>query len=198
MGDRQDRGIYLMPQTGPNWHVAYVEPRLDRQACSDIADDLGFEVYVPTERLWHNVRGCRIIVQRPLFPRYIFVGVDPWTQGWQELLDVRGVIDVLGRPALDEPDRLPSQIPLKWIEAMRKAERCGVFDRTKVEPDIFKIGETVKISEGPLMGYIGLIQQFIAQRRRARSPRKQARILVQFMSRMTNVELDLTQLEKVA
>jgi transcription antitermination factor NusG len=184
-----------MPETGPLWHVAYVEPRLDRQACSDISDDLGFEVYVPAERLWHTVRGRRVIVQRSLFPRYIFVGVDPWTQGWQELLDVRGVIDVLGR---SDDDRChPVAVPSMWITAMRKAEACGLFDHTTNAPHIFQIGEIIRVSEGPFAGYFAEIVSFSGKMRSA-MPSKRAKLAMAFMGRVLNVEMDVMQLEKVA
>ena len=178
------------------WHVAYVEPRFEARVTRDVVDELGFEAYAPMERHWAMKRGKRVQVARPLFPRYLFVGVDPYRQGWQALLDVDGVVDVLGRPALDEPDRLPSHVPPSWIAAIRKAEQCGVFDRTKAMPDNFKIGEKIRVSDGPFTGYFAIIQHFIAKLR-CTTQRKRARVLVQFMGRMSAVEMDLTQLEKL-
>jgi transcription antitermination factor NusG len=184
-----------MPECGPLWHVAYVEPRLDRQACGDISDDLGFEVYVPAERLWRIVRGRRIIVTKPLFPRYIFVGVG-WDQGWQELLDVRGVIDVLGRPENDHPGH-PSIVASDWIAAMRWAETCGHFDHTTNVPNNFQVGEIVRISEGPFARYRAEIVRFSGKRRSAHAC-KRAKLAMQFMGRILNIEMDVLQLEKVA
>lgn len=181
--------------SGPLWHVAYVEPRYEREICKDIAKELGFDAYAPVEKRMVTYRGRRVEACRPLFPRYIFVGVDPYKQGWQHLLDVDGVIDVLGRPELLD-DRPPSYIPAAWVEAMRRAEAAGVFDRTNVNGSQFKVGERVRVVEGPFTGFEALIQAFIAKVGSTRAT-KRARLLLAFLGRMSATEIDVTALEKL-
>lgn len=181
--------------SGPLWHVAYTEPRAERHVTEAVRDELGFAVYGPAERLVEVRRGRKVDVERPYFPRYLFVEVDPYRQEWQALLGIEGVIDVLGKPGAGE-ERLPSHVPLAWIEALRKAEELGIFDRTRRVPNRFKIGEHVRLSDGPFAGFNATIEEFIAKLRSAKAV-KRAKVLVDFMGRMSSMEVDITALEKL-
>lgn len=181
--------------SGPLWHVVYVEPRSEASVVADVGAELGFKVYAPMERHWSIVRGRKVEAARPLFPRYIFAAVDPYKQGWQDILDIEGVIDVLGRPNHND-FALPSYVPSSWIEAMRKAEAAGVFDRTKNNASQFKEGERVRVEEGPFTGFEALIEKFIAKMR-STTARKRAKVLVGFMNQMIAIEIDVAALGKL-
>lgn len=181
--------------SGPLWHVVQVEPWAELRVAKDIRDELGFPTYVPCERVWRVKRGRKIDAARPLFSGYDFVQVHPYRQEWQALLGIEGIVDVLGRPAIDTHG-MPSHVPAAWVEMIRKMEDCGVFDRTKAEPDKFKLGETVRISDGIFAGFNAEIQGFVAKMRSA-TAKKRAKLLVQFMGRMCAAELDVTALEKL-
>jgi transcription antitermination factor NusG len=181
--------------TGPLWHVVYTDPQAEKRVLHDIAHDLSFEAYTPIERFAKRVRGRLTDIERPFFPRYVFVMVDPYRQEWQRVLDIDGVADVLGQPALGS-DGAPSHLPAGCIEAMRHAEECGLFDRTPTSPNKFKVGERVLVSEGPFAGFNAVIEEFIAKLHSATAS-KRAKVLVEFMGRMSKAEIDLTALEKL-
>lgn len=181
---------------GPLWHVVQVQPRQEFKVRDAIGDELGFPVFVPKERAWCVKRGLRVISLRPLFSGYDFVEVDPYRQDWQRLLDVDGIIDVLGRPRGDER-RLPSWVKTRWITEMRHAEKIGLFDRTKPEPDGFAIGEAVRVTTGPFNGFHAAIVSFHARMKSA-TARKRAKIQLEFFGRMMSVEMDVMQLAKLA
>lgn len=180
--------------SGPLWHVAMVESGADFDVAEDIHDTLGFSVFVPAERVWTVRRGRRVQDARPMFQGYVFPRVDPYREDWQRILDVDGVIDVLGRPR--DGEGRPSHVPTIWVEAMRHAQDTGAFDRTKIEPDGYEIGEQVRISDGPFAGLNAEIQAFVAKMRSATAS-KRAKLLVQFLGRMTSMEMDVTALEKL-
>lgn len=179
---------------GPLWHVAMVETGGEIDAASDIHSELGFPVFVPAERVWTMRRGRRVQACKPLFEGYIFPQVHPYRQDWQRLLDVDGVIDVLGRPADDR--RRPSYIPNVLIDALRRAQDAGVFNRTTAKPERFDLGETVRIDDGVFKGHNGVITEFVAKMRSA-TAKKRAKLLVQFMQRMVSTEVDVVALEKL-
>jgi transcriptional antiterminator NusG len=172
------------------WHVAHVAPRAERDVAEDI-EQLGLEPYVPMEKLIVVRRGRRLDSARALLSSYVFFRRDPHRQAWQDVLDVEGVVDVLMAS-----QTIPGYIPAAWIEAMRKAEAVGIFDRTTRSPSQFRVGETIRISDGPFEGFNGLIEEFIAKMRSATAS-KRAKIAVQFMGRITKVDLDLTSIEKL-
>ncbi len=179
--------MILTPQnacfSSPLWHVAYVEPHTELRTCEDIADELGFEAYAPVERVKKPVRGIVTAIERPLFPRYIFVAVDPHRQEWQRILDIAGVLGT---------DGSPGRVPSAWISMIRKMEECGVFDRTKVEPDKFKIGEVVRVSEGYFAGQLAKIESFAAKLKNVTAS-KRVKLLMDFC----HVEMDVTAIEPI-
>src|SRR5690349_21208616 len=167
--------------SGPLWHVAYVETSSEIDTARDIHDTLGFPVFVPAEKVWTVRRGRRVQACKPLFEGYIFPRVDPYREDWSALKHVDGVIAVLGAPA--DREGIPSYVPTAWIDAMRKAQDMGIFDRTSALPEGFKVGDSVSIGEGPFAGFTAEIQGFIAKMRSARS-RKLAKLLVLFLGSM--------------
>lgn len=179
---------------GPLAHVCYVETSSEIEVAEDIHDECGFPVFVPAERVWTVRRGRRVQACRPLFSGYVFPIVDPYRQDWSRLKHVDGVIAVLGEPATE--DGVPSYVPSAWVDAMRKAQDMGVFDRTTPLPDGFVIGEEVRISDGPFAGWNAEIAGFVAKMRSA-TAKKRAKLLVQFMGRMCSTEVDVTALEKL-
>lgn len=179
---------------GPLWHVAYVETSSEIDTAEAIHDELGFTVFVPAERVWTMKRGRRVQACKPLFEGYIFPCVDPYREDWSALRHIDGVIDVLGAPA--DREGIPSYVPTAWVDAMRKAQDMGVFDRTTPLPDGFKVGETVRISDGPFAGWNAEIQGFVAKMRSA-TARKRVKLMLAFMGRMCATEVDVTAVEKL-
>lgn len=179
---------------GPLWHVAYVETSSEIDVAEDINETLGFPVFVPAEKVWTVYRGRRVMACKPLFEGYIFPRVHPYMQDWSRLRDIDGVIDVLGAPR--DREGIPSYVPAPMIDALRKAQDMGVFDRTTAIPDGFKVGDSVVIGEGPFAGFTAEIRGFMAKMKSA-TARKRAKLLVQFMGRMCAAELDVTALEKL-
>jgi transcription antitermination factor NusG len=176
--------------SGPLWHIAYCEPRAEKDVCADIARKIGYGVFMPMER-FRPAPGAAPI-SRPLFQRYVPVEVDPYLEDWQEVLGVDGVIDVLRMPGSD----VPGYVPTASIEALMKAEAVGIFDRTTRFPNDFKIGETVRICDGPFAGHNALITEFMAKMR-STTASKRAKLLVKFMTQMVNFDLPVTSLEKL-
>lgn len=178
-------------RSGPGWFVAMVEPRAEAKVGKGIRDELGLETYCPVERLKDRKRGRKVIqVIRPLIPGYVFVAFNPLRDEWQAIEHVDGVVDLLCN------DDIPSRIPTAWVEATQRAEAYGVFDRTKTAPNGFKIGDKVKVGEGPFAGHMALIEEFLAKLKSATAS-KRAKVLVSFMGRMTAIELPVEALERV-
>jgi len=174
--------------SGTAWHVAYTEPNAEASARDEIIE-LGFEVYMPVERYMKAHRGKRVEFTRPLFPRYLFVGV-AMGQQWQPIKYVEGVHDVLRN------NDIPSRVPVGVIDFLRKSESVGVFDRRKNAPNPFKIGEIVRVSEGPFSGLNARIEAFAAKIK-STSASKRAKVLLAFLGRQVAMELDVVALEKL-
>lgn len=174
--------------SGPAWHVVYTAPQAEKSVRNELVR-AGLTTYLPVELSTKVRRRKRIDVESPLFSRYLFVRFDPWRDDWQRILEVDDVEDILRNCDV------PSRVPAAWIEALQHAEGLGVFDRRKGAQAPFKLGEKVRITEGPLAGLQAVVDRFIDKVSSA-SPGRKVKVLMDFLGRMSATEVDLVALEK--
>ncbi len=97
------------------------------------------------ERRWKN--GCRVTLQQPLFPGYLFVKICRTER--VRVLELPGVHSLVGN------GREPIALPTSEIETLR----AGI-DQTRVEPcPHLNVGETARVIRGPLTGMTGIISR---------------------------------------
>lgn len=182
---------------GASWYVLSAEPGADRVLMQqgvwvspllERIRDIGFDAYQPRERAMKTRRRKRVEVCNPLFPGYVFVRFDEWHDDWQRLLDVRGVEDVLSN--CDRPCRVSDLA----VETLRRAEDAGAFDRTP-DSSPFKVGELVRIAEGPFAGLHARVEHLIAKLRSATAS-KRVKVLMDFLGSKTIIELPIASVEK--
>ncbi len=178
----------LSRPSGIAWHVVYTSPQGESTAHKAIRA-LGFDAYMPLERTSRIIRRRRVEIERPLFSRYLFAGVEDW-QKWEKIRHVDGVEDVLRN------NDIPSRVPLAWIDMLRKLEGLGSFDRRKNAPTPFQIGEMVRVSEGPFAGLNAVIESFAAKLKSA-SKEQRAKVLLNFLGQQTRMEMDVVSLERL-
>lgn len=113
----------------------------------------GFGTFIPIRREWRQVNGYRQhkeLIDFPLFGDWMFVG---WPRGewrWPELMDVGGVMSVLGtggRP-ITIPGRTMARVMERWSGGRMSPEHRR-YMRTGAE---YEPGEVAKIIAGPLEG----------------------------------------------
>ena len=98
----------------------------------------GYEPYCPR---FKETKPGKAAVIRPLFPRYLFIGID---QVWYSIRGTRGISHVLlGR---DGPQYISGSI----IKELRNREIGGLV--SLVPKERFARGTKVKATDGPLMG----------------------------------------------
>lgn len=171
----------------PAWLVVATAPRAEKDAAAEIAQ-AGFDVFLPIER--RRGKPGRPMVSKPLIPRYVFVGVDLYRQDWGSIKHLDGVVDVMAN------NGIPSRVPTTIIEKLWKSEAYGGFDYTRAGPGLFEIGETVRIGEGIFTGFNATISKFVAKMRSSTAA-KRARVLLEFMGAMREVDIDVCELEKL-
>ena len=142
---------------------------------NDLLDKL-VEITIPMEDVVEEKNGKRKIVQRRMMPCYVFVKMDYNNDMWHIITNTRGVtgfVGPLGRP-----------LPLTDEEV----KRMHLEKPATVVTD-FQIGESVKIIDGSLEGFIGTIDALdVAQGK--------CKVIVSMFGRLTPVELELYQLER--
>jgi transcriptional antiterminator NusG len=138
-----------------------------------------FQVVVPTEEEVELRDGHRRTIERRVFPGYILVEMVLDEDSWYVVRNTPGVTGFVGSGNKPTPLR-PEEVDkiLKRMEA--EAPKIKVS---------FKVGERVRIVEGPFEDFHGTVDEIDLDRARVR-------VLVNFFGRETPIELDFLQVER--
>lgn len=160
-----------------SWVVAQTKPNRERWAAENVARQ-GFRWYLPmtlsaltAKRQLHPV--C-------LFPRYLFV----YTEGpWRSLQGTYGVTRVV------MTGDNPAVVPEREIESLRAREDSeGLVRLPKPLDERLKPGMTIRVSEGLMSGYKGLVEGMQGPDR--------VRVLIDFLGRQASFLLNQEWVEE--
>ena len=129
------------------WYAVHTRAQAEATALEHLLRQ-GYDAYLPRYRA--QVRHARRLktVLRPLFPRYLFAGVDRDAARWRPILSTVGVSDLVR--AGDEPIALAPEI----VETLRRQEEAGALERlARRRPP--RLGELVRVSAGAFEDMIG-------------------------------------------
>jgi len=129
------------------WYAVHTRPASEAKAAEHLRRQ-GYEAYLPRHRRWVRHSRKRELVRRPLFPCYLFVGIDRERMAWRPVLSTIGVEDMVRGG--DEPVAIPNTV----IETLRARERDGAFDEPAPVSRL-KPGERVRLGSGPFADVIG-------------------------------------------
>jgi transcriptional antiterminator NusG len=172
---------------GPAWYVIHcysgyenkVRHNLEQRIETMGMKDRIFDVVIPTQEEIEVKDGKRRVVERHVFPGYVLVNMILSEESWYVVRNTPGVTGFVGMgnsPTALRPEEV-SQI-LKRMEA--EAPHIKVT---------FKVGERVRIVDGPFNDFRGTVAEIDMERTKVR-------VMVNFFGRETPVELDFLQVEK--
>ncbi len=129
------------------WYAAYTQPHAEAKALDHLQRQ-GYSIYLPRYRRWVRHARKRALVSRPLFPRYLFVGLDRLTQRWRPIRSTAGVLGLVRSG--EEPVPVAPEI----IDALRHREGEGAFDVLSPAQQL-RTGDTVRVTQGPFEDLVG-------------------------------------------
>jgi transcription termination/antitermination protein NusG len=138
-----------------------------------------FDVIIPTQEEIEVKDGKRRTVERHVFPGYVLVNMILTEESWYVVRNTPGVTGFVGMGNQPTPLR-----PDEVAQILRKME--AEAPRVKVT---FKVGERVRIVDGPFNDFRGSVSEIDMER-------SKVRVMVNFFGRETPVELDFLQVEK--
>jgi len=138
-----------------------------------------FDVVVPTQEEIEVKDGKRRTVERHIFPGYVLVNMILTEESWYVVRNTPGVTGFVGMG--NEPT------PLRPEEVLQIVKRMEA-DAPTVKVT-FKVGERVRIIDGPFNDFRGVVSEIDMERTKVR-------VMVNFFGRETPVELDFLQVEK--
>ena len=160
---------------------SYIESDIARLGLSDFVE----EVLVPTEKVIQIRNGKKVNKERNYFPGYIMIKANLSGEVPHIIRSITNVIGFLGETKGGEP------VPLRKAEVNRmlgKVDELSVQSENVVIP--FKIGETIKVIDGPFNGFNGNIEKVNEEKRKLE-------VMVNIFGRKTPLELSYMQVEKV-
>ena len=171
----------------PAWYVIHcysgyenkVRHNLEQRIETMGMKDQIFDVVIPTQEEIEVKDGKRRTVERHIFPGYVLVNMSLSEESWYVVRNTPGVTGFVGM------GNLPT--------ALRPEEVSQIIKRMEAEaPTVkvtFKVGERVRIIDGPFNDFRGTVSEIDMERTKVR-------VMVSFFGRETPVELDFLQVEK--
>lgn len=139
------------------WYAVHTRPHAEAKALENLLRQ-GYEAYLPRYRTEIRHARRRQTVLRPLFPRYLFAGIDRNAMRWRPILSTAGVSDLVRSGG--EPMPIAADI----VEALRQREGAGAFDAS-ARRRLPQLGGLVRISAGAFEDLIGRLVELCDQDR---------------------------------
>ena len=175
-----------------NWYAIYTHSSFEKRVKRDIEhrasieglrDKLG-EIVIPEEKVIEPGKdGKRKETTRNFMPGYVFIRMEPDDELFKMIREVNGVSQFVGaddKPSVLREDEVKNVLGL--IEDKK--------DKPKVEIKV-RIGDQVKVTEGPFANFIGTVESIDHDRARLR-------VTVSIFGRSTPVDLAVLEVEKVS
>jgi transcriptional antiterminator NusG len=172
---------------GPAWYVIHcysgyenkVRHNLEQRIETMGMKDMIFDVVIPTQEEIEVKDGKRRTVERHIFPGYVLVNMALTEESWYVVRNTPGVTGFVGMGNNPTPLR-PEEVAqiVKRMEAEAPTVKVS-----------FKVGERVRIVDGPFNDFRGVVSEIDMERTKVR-------VMVSFFGRETPVELDFLQVEK--
>jgi transcriptional antiterminator RfaH len=133
--------------SGFGWYVVYTNIKCEQRARMGLCAK-GFAVYLPTfQREIRHARRVKL-VERPLFPRYLFVGFDINRDPWTEVRRTDGVERLLSH------EEIPVRVPHGVVEELRAAAQLVARVEKAAAPTPPIPGDCVKIGDGAFRDFV--------------------------------------------
>lgn len=181
------------PASNPRhrWYIVHAYSNFEKKVADHIRDqakaqgleDAFSEILVPTEDVVEIRRGRKINAERKFLPGYVLVKMDLTDEAYHLVKNTPKVTGFLGSGS--------KPMPISEKEAIRM---IGVAEESVERPKAtisFEIGEQVRVTDGPFASFNGTVEQVDEDRARLH-------VAVSIFGRATPVELEYSQVEKVA
>ena len=163
-------------------HENKVKANLEHRIDSMNARQSFRRVVVPTEQVIETKDGQKVQAEKRILPGYVLVNMDLNDDAWTVVKNTPGVTGFVG--AGTKP------VPLSQGEVdriLRTGATAGERPRTQVQ---FSLGESVKITSGPLADFDGEITE-------VNSDQQKLTVLVDIFERQTPVEVGFESVKKI-
>ena len=136
-----------------NWYAVYTKPRWEKKVATLLLER-GIENYCPINKVTRQWSDRKKVVLEPVFKGYVFVRLEE-AKKW-EVKEVNGILNFvywLGKPAVIRDEE---------IDLIRKF--LNEFEDVQVEQKGVIVNSEVRIRQGVLMNYHGIVVEVLGNR----------------------------------
>ena len=149
-----------------------LEKLIDNRGLQDLIP----EIEIPMEEVVEVKEGKQKIIQRKIYPGYVFIRMVMTDETWYVVRNTRGCTGFVG----------PGSKPVPLTE--EEVKSMGIIEK-QIDIDI-KVGENIKVVSGPLENFEAIIKEINLEKRKIKA-------FVNMFGRETSVELEFNQIEKL-
>ena len=154
-----------------------VKAAIEKSVTNRHCEDMVLRMEIPMETVTEVTEsGVMKEVERKVFPGYVLIKMVLTDDSWHLIHNVRGATGFVGAGG--------KAVPLTEQE---------IYDLGVERHEIvtgYQIGDTVKVTDGPLAGFLGTVEELEPDKDRVR-------VVVSMFGRETPVDLELDQVEEI-
>jgi transcriptional antiterminator RfaH len=165
--------ITVLSMNVKQWFVVHTQVRQELLALQHL-EEQHFKVYLPRfKKIRSHARKVDEILV-PLFPRYLFVGIDPKVDQWRSVNGTRGVSYVL------TAEGQPLWVSTSIVDDLKSRENTeGLLSVDSLA--LFTTGDVLRVKEGSFEGQTGIFEKW--------TDRQRVQILLHFLGRELRVSV---------
>lgn len=167
-----------IPENESYWYAVYTKPRWEKKVAR-ILTERGIEHYCPVQKVVKQWSDRKKVVLEPVFKSYLFLHISE-DKKW-EMKRIDGILNYvywLGKPA---------RIPEMQIRTVQKF--LGEFSDVQVEQYDLRTTDLVRVGEGVLMNYEGMVMEVSGNK---------AKVRIESMGLVLTATFDKSKLEPIA
>ncbi len=178
--------------TNPNmkWYIVYVKTGQETKAKEQLEMKIKSEnkqsdfghVLVPTENIVEMSKGKKKTTSRKFYPGYMLVQMVMSEENWHFVKSTSRIVGFVGGNT-----NPPSIKEKEVLKITAQVEEGNVKPVPKVS---FEEGENVRVIDGPFTNFTGIVEE-------VKPDKAKLKVLVSIFGRMTPVELEFVQVEKI-
>jgi len=169
-------------EAGKRWLAVYCKPRQELVAQENLLRQ-GYHTYLPRIQMKRRLRGKWNEKIEALFPRYIFIRVDPVKKSIAPVRSTQGVVGLVHFGSQ------PATVSEAVMETLLQHEDPDSGLHQGGGPQ-FNAGQSIKLVDGPLAGMEGV---FIQQ-----DSEKRVMVLLDFLGKANKVRIDRDLINQAA
>jgi transcriptional antiterminator NusG len=179
-----------------SWYVVHTQSGYEKKVKSNLEsrihtmnmEDSIFEVVIPMEDVIEFKNGKKVVVQKKVFPGYLYVRCFLDDRSWDVIRNTPGVTGFVGTAGK------PIPLSKRDVEAALSVPEDEAEDgaptrkqRPKLE---YEVGESVRVKTGPFADFSGQIAEI-------NEDQLKVKVLVNIFGRETPVELEFAEVAKL-